>query len=212
MIDVKKLEARIGYLFKDRTLAETAFTHSSYTNEHADAENNERLEFLGDGVLNFLAGERLFVEYPRKSEGELSKMRAARVSKEPLARLVDKLGLLEFLRVGAGVDKSAMAVKSRSNPFEALLGAVYLDGGMDACRALLDGVFYRNVTPEPDYKTDLQELATARGLSVAYATAEIDGGFECTATVGGEAFYGKGRKKHDAEIAAAKSALDKLRE
>ena len=199
--DLNSIQARIGYNFADPKFLIAAFTHSSYVNEH-EATGNERIEFLGDCVLNFLVGEYLFGLDRSASEGKLSSRRAA---------LVDKLGLIEYLRVGAGVDKRNFSDKARSDVLEALIGAVYLDGGIEACRTLLDNIFYPFVEPERDYKSALQERAVSLGLTVSYNTATAkNGGFTATASVGGRKFDGEGSTKRFAQANAAKLALESL--
>lgn len=200
----------IGYVFANPKLLSVAFTHSSYVNEH-NAVDNERLEFLGDCVLNFLVGERLFAQDPTASEGRLSSRRAALVSRAPLARLVDKLNLMQFLRVGAGVDKAAFSEKARSDVFEATVGAVYLDGGLDACRKLLDKIYYPFVSPERDFKSELQAFAVSKAWDIEYNTETCDGGgFSSTVTVNNDRFCGKGRSKRAAEAEAARAAVERL--
>lgn len=205
----KKIQSIIGYSFKNEKLLEAAFTHSSFVNEH-DAVGNERIEFLGDCVLNFSVGERLFSSDRTASEGALSSRRAALVSRAPLARIVDELGLLEFLRVGVGVNKSSFSVKTRSNLFEAVLGAAYLDGGFEASKAVLDKIFYPVVTPERDYKSELQEYATEYALVPVYTVDECDNGYTATVAVGDKRYSGTAKRKHSAEIAAAKAAVADL--
>lgn len=207
--DRAAVQSRIGYSFNNEKLLDAAFTHSSYINEH-NAVCNERIEFLGDCVLNFSVGERLFFGDRTASEGALSARRAALVSRAPLARIVDGLGLIEFLRVGAGVNKSAFSAKTRSDLFEAILGAVYLDGGFDACKQVLDVVFYPNVKPERDYKSELQEYATERALTPVYTVEACDTGYKATVTVGDGRYTGTAKRKHSAEIAAAKVAVANL--
>lgn len=207
----RNIETLIGYEFKDARLLQSAFTHSSFVNEHV-AVGNERIEFLGDCVLNFIVGEKLYFGDPTASEGKLSARRAALVSRAPLARIVDELGFVDALKVGAGVDKSAFSVKARSDLFEALLGAVYIDGGIDACKKVLDNVFFGKVEPERDYKSELQERTVKSGLVVSYDTKQSDSGFLCVLTVGGRKFKGTARTKHGAQIAAAKAALSKFDE
>lgn len=206
MVEIFDIQKLIGYEFKDVRLLNAAFTHSSFVNEHA-ATGNERIEFLGDCVLNFIVGERLYFDKPTASEGELSARRAALVSRAPLSRIVDKLGLVDALKVGAGVDKSAFSVKARSDLFEALIGAVYIDGGFDACRAVLDKVYFGAVEPERDYKSELQERAVKLGLAVSYETKQADNGFESKVVVGDSVFTGNARTKHGSQIEAAKAAL-----
>lgn len=204
------VQSVIGYTFADTKLLAAAFTHSSFVNEHATV-GNERIEFLGDCVLNFLVGEKLFFNDRRASEGALSARRAALVSRMPLARIVDELGFIEYLQVGAGVDKSEFSDKARSDLFEALLGAVYIDGGMDACRTVLDNIYYCNVEPEHDYKTALQEYAASYGLKLVYVTEKTVDGFKSVAAVGNREFYGLGKSKRTSQIAAARTALAALR-
>lgn len=207
--DLDLIQARICYCFKNSELLVAAFTHSSFVNEHKTV-GNERIEFLGDCVLNFLVGERLFKLDPTASEGKLSSRRSALVSRAPLARIVDGLGLIEYLQVGAGVNKSAFSDKARSDLFEAIVGAVYIDGGIEACRKLLDSIFYDTVEPERDYKSELQEFAVARAVAVVYTVEPFDGNFRATVNVGGVKYSGIGKSKHGAEIAVAKIALEAL--
>ncbi|MCH5165136.1 MAG: ribonuclease III [Clostridiales bacterium] len=208
--DINSIQARINYKFENTKLLVAALTHSSYVNEH-EAIGNERIEFLGDCVLNFLVGEKLFSQDPTASEGKLSARRAAIVSRAPLARIVDLLGLVEFLQVGAGVDKNNFSDKARSDVFEAVVGAVYMDGGLEAARRLLEDIFYCNVTPEHDYKSELQELSSAQGLKIEYSPAqEVGGKFKVHVCVGDSTFTGEAKSKHAAEVDAAKKAVKAL--
>ncbi len=207
--DIAAIQSSIGYTFGNARLIQAAFTHSSYVNEH-DVAGNERIEFLGDCVLNFLVGEKLFKQDPTASEGTLSARRAALVSRAPLARIVDELGVIDYLQVGAGVDKTAFSVKARSDVFEAIVGAVYVDGGLDACRALLDRIFFPRVTPERDYKSELQVYAVGRGLAVKYDTAQCGQAYKTTVCVGNKKYTGTGKSKRMSQIAAAKAAVDDL--
>ena len=199
-------EKALGYTFRNEKLLRTAFTHSSYVNEHR-AEANERLEFLGDCVLNFIVGVRLYTEDGAAGEGSLSSRRASLVSRAPLARIVDSLGVMDMLEVGAGVNKADFSVKARSDLFEAILGAIYLDGGLTACEEFLDKTFFGSVEPERDYKTELQEYCVKRGAEPNYETVQSGVGFSCTVTVCGAEFTGTGKTKHGAQIDAAKTAL-----
>ena len=206
--ELNDLQKLIGYEFKDKSLLISAFTHSSYVNEHAGVAN-ERLEFLGDCALNFLVGVKYYGQNRDAGEGVLSAMRASVVSRGPLSRIVDELGLTKYLRVGAGVDKTKFADKARSDVFEALLGAMYIDGGLEVCDAFLNRAFYGKVEPEHDYKSELQEYAVKHGLAVGYRIEpQKDGSFRAVATVGKNEFSGHGKTKRAAEIDAAKSALN----
>lgn len=205
--ECRAIEDRIGYVFKDKSLVEAAFTHASYVNEHRGVAN-ERLEFLGDCVLGFLVGVELYNSDTDVGEGELTKRRASIVSREPLARLVREYGLLEFLRVGAGVDKNNFE-KAVSNLYEAVLGAVYLDGGLDAASAFLKRNFFGKVTPEPDYISKLKNYTEKKKLELNSNTEEIEGGgFITTVSVGGAVYRGTGRSKRLSAIAAARAALE----
>lgn len=209
MFALDEVERIIGYKFANVQLLSCALTHSSYVNEHG-GEDNERLEFLGDSVLNFLVGEYLFFSDPDASEGSLSSVRAATVSRKPLSSIVDGLGLLNFLCVGNGVNKNGFSDKARSNIFEAIVGAVYLDGGIGECRSLLDRTFYGVVVPVRDYRSELQKYAAAHGLDLSYGEpAERDGVFEASVSLGGERFFGSDRTKHGALVAAARAALER---
>ncbi len=209
MSRLNDIENKIGYRFKDAALADVAFTHSSYVNEHGGV-SNERMEFLGDGVLNFLVAEYLYKTEPNLREGELSARRAALVSRAPLSRIIDGLGFLEYLKVGAGVNKSAFSEKARSDLFEAIIGAVYLDGSLDDCRAVLDNIYFNDVSPELDYKTRLQEYAVRQGKTPSYTTCECADGFESCVAIGEKKYSGVGKTKHASQIAAAKSALSDI--
>ncbi|MDE5593485.1 MAG: hypothetical protein K2I75_06090 [Clostridiales bacterium] len=197
------IQSIIGYTFNDCKYLRAAFIHSSYANEHPTA-GNERIEFLGDCVLDFLVGEKLFLADPTASEGDLSAKRASIVSRAPLARIVDKLGLMQYLRVGAGVNKNSFSDKKRSDVFEALLGAVYLDGGLDACKTVLDKIYYGEVIPERDYVSELKNYGEKHNIKILYYDICSDGGkFVAEADVIGKRFRGSGVSKHDAEKALA---------
>lgn len=207
--DIDAVQSIIGYKFNNTKLLDAAFTHNSFVNEH-DVAGNERIEFLGDCVLNFLVGEKMFFSDRTAMEGKLSSRRAALVSRNPLARIVDELGLIKYLRVGVGVNKAAFREKARSDVFEAIIGAVYIDGGMDSCRAVLDRIFYPLVSPERDYKSELQEYAASKGMTVKYTTTENSGVFDCFVVFGDKQFSGSDNTKHGAEISAAKNAIEAL--
>lgn len=210
--DLVYIQDLIGYEFNDINLLAAAFTHSSYVNEH-QAVGNERIEFLGDCVLNFLVGEHLFLLDRTASEGGLSAKRSSLVSRAPLARIVDKLGFMQYLRVGAGVNKNAFAVKARSDVFEALLGAVYLDGGMDACRVVLDKIYYDCVIPERDYISALKNYSEEHGVYLfRYDVSEENGTFVAEMDAVGKRFCAKGRSKHDAEKNLAEIVYNALTE
>ncbi|MCH5155217.1 MAG: hypothetical protein J1F69_01280 [Clostridiales bacterium] len=209
-IQVDCIQSLIGYKFNDCKYLTAAFTHSSYVNEHT-AVGNERIEFLGDCVLNFLVGEKLFLSDRTASEGGLSAKRASLVSRTPLARIVDDLGLMQYLRVGAGVNKNEFSVKARSDVFEALLGAVYLDGGLDACKVVLDNIYYNHVVPERDYVSELKNYCDKHGIFLFYYDIyEQDGMFVAEMDAVGKRYSERGRSKRDAEKKLAETVYKAL--
>lgn len=156
---------KLDYLFRDPALAELALTHRS-----AGRPNNERMEFLGDALLGAVVGEMLFDAHPRASEGELSRLRAQLVNGQALAVVARELELGDGLKLGSGELKSGGFRRDSilADAFEALIAAVYLDGGFDACRDVVRGLFAQRVADLPksskDAKTRLQEWLQARGL------------------------------------------------
>src|SRR6187549_2285556 len=154
------LAARLGYAPRDRALFVVALTQRS-----AEGPNNERLEFLGDSVLNLMLSERLYREFPTATEGDLSRLRARLVSEEPLAEIAQEMQLGELLLLGSGELKTGGFRRQSilADAFEALCGALYLDGGLDVVRGIIGPMFESRTfaLPEPetlkDAKTRLQE-------------------------------------------------------
>ena len=150
-----------GYTFKNEALLKTALSHSSYANEHK-TESNERLEFLGDSVLSIIVSEYLFSRFPDVDEGELTKMRASLVCEKSLADFAEKIGLPDMLLLGKG--EMAMGGNKRpsivSDAFEAVLAAIYLDGGMKAAKSFVLRFIQKHQMNGSfkDYKTALQEV------------------------------------------------------
>lgn len=215
------LMRKLAYSFRDPALLEQALTHRS-----ADGRNNERLEYLGDAVLGMLAADELYKRHARASEGELSRMRAAMVKGKNLAALATELGLGEFLRLGPGELKSG-GVRRESilaGALEAIIGAVYLDGGLEPARDLvlqLISLQLTQVTPQTtrkDPKTRLQEYLQARRWSLpAYQTLFVAGAdhsqnfkVSCLVEEIDKAFEGVGASRRDAEQQAAEQALQHL--
>ena len=203
-------ERRLGYTFADRRLLETCFTHASYASEHGCA-SNERLEFLGDAVLDFLVADELYAA-GGASEGEMTARRIRYVAAQPLAEAVRRAGLDAFLlHVGAPGEKAV------SSLFEALTAGIYLDGGLDAARAFVRAKLLVAADSEPNYKGDLQEWLQARGLpTAAYETLSREGAthaplFTVRAAGGGVSAVGRGGSLRAAQKDAAKKLLDRLR-
>ena len=221
--DLSLLENSIGYTFKDKRLMERAFVHSS-----ADAgESYERLEFLGDAVLELTVSEHLFFEKPGYSEGEMTKSRAALVNESALVKLARELNLSEYLTLGRGERNSGGADKPSilADVVEALIGAVYVDGGFDAARdvvrRLMESSFDKVLSGGGvrDYKTQLQEHYHKQGISdIRYTVYKEEGPphdkvFYVRLFVAGEEIsQGKGRSKKAAEQKAARQACMNVKE
>ena len=219
---------RLGYEFRDQDLLARALTHKSYSNENREvrAPNNERLEFLGDAVLGFVVGEMIYRSFPNLQEGALSKIKAHLVSATMLSSKGRVLEIGRFLRMGAGEARSGGADKLSllADAFEAVVAAIYLDGGLPATEAFVRRVFDAEVSGIDigdlsfhDYKTTLQETAQGLGLPLPeYRVVEESGpdhekAFVVELLWDGEAFaYGRGPSKREAQRKAAKDALKKL--
>ncbi len=225
---VAELERRIGVTLADAGLALAALTHKSFVNEHRGEplQDNERLEFLGDAVLDLAVSHRLMERFPGAREGELSKIRAAVVDEPGLALIARELDLGSLLRLGRGEELTGGREKSSllADALEAVVAAVYLTGGLAPVLVLIDrflgDAFARAAagTLDRDYKTQLQELAQSRLRSAPRYRVVAEHGpdhsktFEVELEIGGEVIgRGSGRSKKDAEQASAKLALNVLR-
>ncbi|MDR0408351.1 MAG: ribonuclease III [Campylobacteraceae bacterium] len=218
---IKELEQRLGYKFKDAQLITQALTHRGY----AKVKNNERLEFLGDAVLDLVVAEYLYMKFPSKFEGELSKLRASLVNDKSFKNMALKLNLGSYILISVaeennkGRDKASLL----SNAFEALIGAIYLEGGIKNVKkviiTLLESV-YPKIDMETlfkDYKTLLQEFTQAHfGVTPEYVFLRSFGPdhkkeFEMAVTLKGkELSKARGNTKKEAEQSAAKEALEIL--
>jgi ribonuclease-3 len=218
------LERAIGVRFKDAGIRQISLTHRSYAFEQGLGETNERLEFLGDAVLGLVVTDLAYQRFPALPEGELAKLRAATVNMITLADVARELGLGDQILLGKGEELSGGRDKTSilADAMEAVLGAVYLDRGLDVARRLIERLFwprmeaYARGEGDRDYKTGLQELAAQDiGTVPQYRVEERgpDHAKEFTATVflSGEAFgTGVGRSKKEAEQRAARKAYDRL--
>lgn len=216
---MEKLEAKLGYRFRNRELLEEALTHRTYVNE-AGGKDNQRLEFFGDAVLDFLLSDLLLQRFPDSREGELTRMRAALVDEVSLARIAAGLELGAALRLGRGEEKGGGRQKRSllADAFEALLAALYLDGGIDSARRVVHELFEPLLScPEilcgRDAKTELQELARLiRGELPRYQLKQVSGPdhdrrFTVEIFIGHELMgEGVGRTKKEAEQDAARAA------
>ncbi|MGO9828737.1 MAG: ribonuclease III [Myxococcaceae bacterium] len=223
------LQERLGVEELDRALGLAALTHKSYCNEHRGEPvvDNERLEFLGDAVVDLLVSHRLMERFPGADEGELSKLRALIVNEDALARIARELRLGELLRMGRGEELTGGRDKSSvlADTLEAVIAAVYLTQGVAGAMALVDRHFAEALDgvaegrSGDDYKTRLQELMQSQGrVAPRYRVVAEEGPdhaktFEVEVSVGGEAFgRATGRNKKEAEQAAARKTLEMSRE
>lgn len=224
----KELILRINIPFKDILLLTRALTHKSYLNENPEAlEDNERLEFLGDAVLDFLVGEWLYNRFPEMEEGELTQMRSALVQTNQLAIFNKQLGLEKAVRLGKGEHKNGGAYRNTllCDVFEAFVGALFLDSGLESVKQFIYPML-ENAAVEilenhknEDPKSKLQEWAQSKGyFTPKYSTTNIKGPdheriFEVEVKVN-NLIMGNGvaRSKQSAEKIAAQNALKKITE
>ena len=218
------LEEKLGYCFRDRRLLEHAMTHSSYANEHRGTglTSNERLEFLGDSVLGVAVADYLFRRHPDMPEGELTRTRAALVCEGSLYEAAKSLDLGRCLRLGKGEDAGGGRKRPSilADAMEAVLAAVYLDGGMEAVGPIIRALILnkeQEKAADRDYKTVLQELIQRKpGRTIQYRLVGETGPdhrriFVTEVSVDGvSAGRGEGRTKKESEQMAAKAALEKL--
>jgi ribonuclease III len=222
---LQALEARLGYRFQDPSLLDRALTHASHAHEHAasGAEHNEALEFLGDAVLGFAVADLLHRREPGGAEGVKSKRRASLVSAPSLAERAQQLGLPALLRLGRGEEKTGGRKKANlwANAYEAVIAALYLDGGLPAAFAFVSAQFANDVgrdeLPAEDAKSALQELLQSRREPVpSYEVVAEEGPshrrrFRVECRVGGQAIgVGEGSSKKAAQQEAARAALAQL--
>ena len=223
------LESAVGYRFKDLGLLEHALTHRSKAHEDASGGvfDNESMEFLGDAVLGFVIADLLFREFPQHDEGHKSKIKASIVSTSALGRLAESIDLGEYVLLGRGEEKTGGRRKQAilADCYEALIAAIYLDGGIDAARAFIKREFQefianarRHGVAGQDYKSGLQELVQARSQPlpeyrlVGTFGPDHDKRFEVEVLVAGEPLArASGPSKKEAEQEAAKKALENLR-
>jgi ribonuclease III len=224
---VAELERRIAEPLTDHPRALVGLTHRSFVHEGrtGEVEDNERLEFLGDAVIDLAISHRLMEGFPRLSEGELSKLRAVLVNEEALARVAGALGLGELLRLGRGEEQTGGRSRPSvlANSLEALVAVIYLDLGLAGIFRFIDRFFATSLaeaaagTTPLDYKTVVQELAQARHkVTPRYRVVSQSGPdhqrvFKVEVSVAGEVLgEGTGRSKKEAEQAAARTAHAKL--
>lgn len=218
---VARLIKLLEYSFKDNNLLKEALTHRS-----ASSKNNERLEFLGDSILNFVIAAELFMRYPDSAEGDLSRLRASLVKKDGLVLIARDLNLGEYLTLGSGEMKSGGHRRDsiQADAVEAIFGAVYLDAGFDSCRQLILRLYQQQLdnAPDPatlkDPKTCLQELLQGRKLAIPkYEVLDVSGKahqqtfvISCFIDEFSIVTEGKASSRRKAEQKAALKAIEKL--
>jgi ribonuclease-3 len=226
--EFEPLEAAVGYRFRDRGLLEHALTHRSRVHEDASGGvfDNESMEFLGDSILGFVIADMLFREFPQHNEGQKSKLKASIVSATTLARLGQRMNLGAYLILGRGEEKTGGRRKQAliADSFEALIAAIYLDGGIDPARAFIERQFAELIREArrqgaeaaftEDYKSALQEWLQSRERGLPTYRLASEGGpphlrrFEVEVLVDGEPLArAEGFSKKEAAQAAAKAAL-----
>jgi ribonuclease III len=222
--DFSSFETKIGHSFKDQRLLEQAFTHRSYLNESRSVkrEHNERLEFLGDAVLELVVTEFLYAKYPEKPEGELTSIRAALVNTQSISDAAVHLDMNEHLLLSRGEAKDTGRARLiiLANAFEALIGAIYLDAGYDAAQKFIAAQLFHKTDEVvekrlwQDAKSRFQELVQERvGQTPTYQLLDQSGPdhdrtFVVGAYIGDEKIAtGEGRSKQEAEQDAAQKAL-----
>lgn len=222
---LEELEERIGYCFRDRSLLRQALTHSSYANEQKinRLKDYERLEFLGDAVLELISSEFLFRQNPQLPEGKLTRLRASMVCEPALAFCARDLRLGEYMLLGRGEEASGGRERDSitSDAMEALIGALYLDGGFETARDFIHRFVLSDLENKIlfyDSKTVLQELLQARGIGGFSYELKGESGpdhekqFRVDAVLDGKAVgHGQGRTKKAAEQQAAYEAILYLR-
>lgn len=225
--DLKQLQHKLHIQFRNGMLLKQAFTHASYVNEHrySQSQDNERLEFLGDAVLELTVSEFLYHLFPDRPEGELTKLRAAIVCEPSLVKFAERLDFGRYVLLGKGEEMTGGRTRPAllADVFESFVGALYLDQGLEAVRNFLKDHVFQTVTvngrPQmSDYKTELQELTQHHGMgTLEYRIVEERGPahereFVSEVFMGSECLgRGSGRSKKEAEQQAAAVALKQLK-
>ena len=217
----RKLETELGHLFQNKSILVSALTHRSL-----GKDNNERLEYLGDALLGFIIAEILFTLHPHATEGELTRLRSMLVKGDTLAKIAKELDLGEYIKLGGSELKSGGWRRKSilANTLEALIGAIYLDAGIETCKKTVLGLFennLKNCSPEKlvkDPKTRLQEFLQSQQKNLPVYNVILERGdahekvftVQCSIPEINVSVTAEGRNKRDAEQAAAQQALDML--
>jgi len=225
--ELGKLQRAMSAKFRRIALLEQALSHSSFVNELPDEKppHNEKLEFLGDAVLELIISHELFDEYPQYYEGDLTKLRAAVVRKSTLAKVAKRIGIGEYIRLGKGEELGGGRKRNSllADAMEAIIGAIYLDGGLKNARKFVMVHFGEEISRldqddhKMDYKSILQEITQSRFQVLPRYSILSEAGpphdrtYEVSLTIASEPYgVGKGQNKKDAQQRAARMALKKL--
>ena len=221
-----ELENKLGYQFRNRALLNTALSHSSYANENRAEvrESNERLEFLGDAVLGQVTASYLYLAYPGMPEGQMTRLRAELVCEQSLYNVAKRIELGGFIKLGKGEEHTGGRQRPSilADAVEALIAAMYLDGGLEVARNFIDNYILSQTEirvehPMGDYKTELQEIIQRKpGQTLQYEIISESGPdhakeFTVSVLLNGKAIgVGVGRTKKEAEQLSAKSAIEEI--
>lgn len=225
-MDVNQFIKKLSLSFTNETLLQQAFTHSSYVNEHQHKHlrDNERLEFLGDAVLELAVSDYLFLNYPEMAEGEMTRFRAQIVCEESLYHFAETLDLGTYVLLGKGEERTGGRKRQAllADIFEAFLGALYLDQGMDVCQEFLNQHVFPHIKTdafsyEMDYKTALQEIVQSeKDNTLTYHIIKTEGPsherkFSAEVVVNEHREVGQGKSKKEAEQHAAAQMIRLLK-
>ena len=224
-MDITEFQKNIGYFFKNPQLLQTAFTHTSYSNEH-NIESYERLEFLGDGIVNMVVAEYLYMNSSGLSEGEMSRLRSSLVCEKALSELATEIGIEKYMLLGHGAELSGDRKKPSilADMFEAHVAALYLDAGFENARDYVISLYGNRIDKAianggfVDYKTQLQEKLQKNGsCEIVYEQVSAVGPvhhclFEIQVVADGKVLgSGQAYSKKEAQQLAARTALEKLK-
>ena len=222
---MQQLEERLGYRFRDRSLLQTALTHSSYANERTGTQSYERLEFLGDAILGLCAAKNICRLYPEMPEGEMTRLRSELVCESSLYLVAQRLGLREYLLIGRNEECNGGRdrVSILADLVEAIIAAMYLDGGMEPAEKFIEGNVLCDILAgkrpqRTDYKTQLQELLQQKGGAAPVYVIIGESGPDHNKTFAARVTLhdnmtaeGSGKSKKEAEQKAAEAALKLLK-
>tara|TARA_B100001250_G_scaffold410161_2_gene436032 strand:+ start:1896 stop:2555 length:660 start_codon:yes stop_codon:yes gene_type:complete len=215
-MSLESLETKLGYTFKSIELFELALIHKSSNN----IKNNERLEFLGDAVLNSIISQYLFLKFPKEKEGLLTRMRSHIVKGETLTKKANELGLMDYIKLSKGTANLSENRKHSilEGSIESIIGAVFLDSGWEEVNLFILNLFNFELSEIGidqefrDSKTELQELLQSNKLKPPkYITTESNDGFNCQMELDGNKFTASGNSKRQAEISVATKALNHIK-